>query len=298
MKKSLLLVSLSLSLLIALSGCNKDVKVSEIDVENKPVSRSIAAEPTAEEDTPMSSSTEENTHQPQSQPSADTPVGMRKFLNYNGFRYAFVEDGKSFDFSSLTLGDELGTLEYDIVAGMASGQSVSDKEFSASFAVGGQLYAHPDYDPAFRLIVKLDDQYYLAELVGKTDNTTIEPDYFFEHSKLSTTATGCDILNHIGNTTFSSLDSEDAKAMLEIISTSTAAELASSDYEQIASAQSEGKSYQLHVTLPDSTYYSMYLLPELGLISIGDDYYRLPDSFSQNYSELFSSLPTQTPPLN
>lgn len=51
MKKSLLLVSLSLSLLIALSGCNKDVKVSEIDVENKPVSRSIAVEPTAEEDT-------------------------------------------------------------------------------------------------------------------------------------------------------------------------------------------------------------------------------------------------------
>lgn len=86
--------------------------------------------------------------------------------------------------------------------------------------------------------------------------------------------------------------------MLEIISTSTAAELASSDYEQIASAQSEGKSYQLHVTLSDNTYYSMYLLPELGLISIGDDYYRLPDSFSQNYSELFSSLPTQTPPLN
>lgn len=41
-------------------------------------------------------------------------------------------------------------------------QSVSDKEFSASFAVGGKLYAHPDYDPAFRLIVKLDDQYYLA----------------------------------------------------------------------------------------------------------------------------------------
>ena len=54
MKKSLLLVSLSLSLLIALSGCNKDVKVSEIDVENKPVSRSIAVEPTAEEDTPVS----------------------------------------------------------------------------------------------------------------------------------------------------------------------------------------------------------------------------------------------------
>ena len=52
---------------------------------------------------------------------------MRKFLNYNDFRYAFVEDGKSFDFSSLTLGDELGTLEYEIVAGMASGQSVSDK---------------------------------------------------------------------------------------------------------------------------------------------------------------------------
>ena len=71
MKKSLLLVSLSLSLLIALSGCNKDVKVSEIDVENKPVSRSIAVEPTAEEDTPVSSSTEENTQQPQSQPSAD-----------------------------------------------------------------------------------------------------------------------------------------------------------------------------------------------------------------------------------
>lgn len=66
MKKSLLLVSLSLSLLIALSGCNKDVKVSEIDVENKPVSRSIAVEPTAEEDTPVSSSTEENTQQPQS----------------------------------------------------------------------------------------------------------------------------------------------------------------------------------------------------------------------------------------
>ena len=64
MKKSLLLVSLSLSLLIALSGCNKDVKVSEIDVENKPVSRSIAVEPTAEEDTSVSSSTEESSHNP------------------------------------------------------------------------------------------------------------------------------------------------------------------------------------------------------------------------------------------
>ena len=75
-----------------------------------------------------------------------------------------MEDGKALIFPPY-FGDELGTLEYDIVAGIASGQSVSDKEFSASFAVGGKLYAHPDYDPAFRLIVELDDQYYLAELV-------------------------------------------------------------------------------------------------------------------------------------
>ena len=75
-------------------------RISEIDVENKPVSRSIAVEPTAEEDTPVSSSTEENTQQSQSQLSADAPVGMRKFLNYNDFRYAFVEDGKALIFLS------------------------------------------------------------------------------------------------------------------------------------------------------------------------------------------------------
>lgn len=64
-----------------------------------------------------------------------------------------------------------------------------------------------------------------------------------------------------------------------------------------AAAQSQGKSYQLQFNLKDGTYIAMYIIPELKVVSMGDAYYYLPDTFFDQTSDLFSGLTQEVLPL-
>ncbi|MDL2234480.1 hypothetical protein LJC63_13015 [Ruminococcaceae bacterium OttesenSCG-928-L11] len=230
----------------------------------------------------------------------DSPAGIRKILNYNGYRYAFAENGSPYDFSAFRLETRLGVLEHDIMAGM-DGQgenTVAAMDFAATFAIGGVLYEIPGYNPAFRLAVEWDGRTYLAEAVGKVDNTPMDAASFFEAGDIRARIVSVAILAHSGGEPLQTVErKQTARDMVELLAKSTPAELTGDDYSAIATAQWEGRSWQMQLSLNDGTAVSLYVMPDLGYVSIGDEYYRLPDTFQSQYGPLFEGLTQSQPPL-
>ncbi|MBV6716426.1 hypothetical protein [Paenibacillus chitinolyticus] len=75
------------------------------------------------------------------------------------------------------------------------------------------------------------------------------------------------------------------------------ADLTNRDFEGIAEAQSQGKSYQLKFNLKDGTSMAMYIIPELKIVSMGDAYYQLPDRFLDQSGDTFKNLKQDALPL-
>lgn len=229
-----------------------------------------------------------------------SPAGMRKLFNYGGYRYAFVGDGAPYDFSQFELTRSLGTLDTDILAGMDSGgdNEAARADLATTFALGGTVYEIPGYDPAFRLAVTLDGQTYLAELAGRVDNEPLGAEYFFTVSGMEAAVRKAHILPHMGEEPLRSLGRRDARGIVEILSGSAAATLTNEDYENIARTQLEGGSWQLELALADGTNVRLYVIPELNLVSIGDDYYTLPEEFAEQYGGIFEGLEQQALPYS
>lgn len=227
-----------------------------------------------------------------------SPAVMRKFLNYAGYRYAFLEDGAPYDFAEFELTHNLGALDRDILAGMGDGgiNGIAEQDFATTFALGGTLYEIPGYDPAFRLAVALDGQIYLAELVGRVDNLPMGADYYCAVSDLEHMATKANILPHMGGDALRTLGRGDASRIARSLSGAEPVMLTNEDYEAVAREQTEGGSWQLELVLKDGTDLHMYVLPWLSLITIGDDYYALPEDFLRQYGDDFKELIQEAPP--
>lgn len=128
-------------------------------------------------------------------PAADAPDGMRKMMNYNGNRYVFLENGAAYSLSAQQLKAALGTLDYDI---QADPQANGKKEFSTTFALGGTVYALADYDPAFRLAVEWEGNYYLCQRTGQTDNSPMDAAEYFAAARFPERIERVSIADHAG----------------------------------------------------------------------------------------------------
>ncbi|OAB27134.1 hypothetical protein PMSD_23915 [Paenibacillus macquariensis subsp. defensor] len=235
----------------------------------------------------------------QTQVSA-SPTGIRKILNYNGYRYAFVEDGAQFKFTGLEPVQSLGTLEYDInpETGKDDGDNNVEKDYSSTFAVGGKLYEIPTYPSHFRIAVKYEQHYYLAELVAKVNDSEMTAKEYLDMSNLKESAKEIHILNHVGNDVLKKMtDHAFVESIIEGLYSATNADLTNKEYEAIGQAQSEGKSYQLQFNIKDGTQTVMYIIPELKVVSMGDAYYQLPDAFVDHFGDIFAGLKQEALPL-
>jgi len=235
----------------------------------------------------------------QTQVSA-SPTGIRKILNYNGYRYAFVEDGAQFKFTGLLPVQSLGTLEYDInpETGKSGGDNNVEKDYSSTFAVGGKLYEIPTYPSHFRIAVKYEHHYYLAELVAKVNDSEMTAKEYLDMSNLKERAKEIHILNHVGNDVLKKMtDHAFVETIIEGLYSATNADLTNKEYEAIGQAQSEGKSYQLQFNINDGTQTAMYIIPELKVVSMGDAYYQLPEAFFDQFGDIFAGLKQEALPL-
>lgn len=82
-------------------------------------------------------------------------------------------------------------------------------------------------------------------------------------------------------------DHASVESIIDGLYSAKTADLSNKEYEAIAEAQSQGKSYQLKFNLKDGTYMGMYIIPELKVVSMGDAYYHLPDTFLNNLENFF-----------
>ncbi|MEC0240803.1 hypothetical protein P4H66_13180 [Paenibacillus dokdonensis] len=234
------------------------------------------------------------------QTPAASPTGIRKFLNYNGYRYAFVGDGAQFKFTGAEPVKSLGTLEFDINRDIENNDEnkYGEKNYATTFAVGGKLYEIPTSPSHFRIAVKYEQNYYLAEIVAKVNNSEITAKDYLDMSNLKEDVQDIHILNHVGNDVLKKVtDHASVESVVKRLYDSQLADLSNTAYEAIAEAQSQGKSYQLKFNLKDGTSMFMYIIPELKVVSMGDDYYQLPDSFLKQSGDIFTGLKQEALPL-
>ncbi|WP_168118869.1 hypothetical protein [Paenibacillus sp. HB172176] len=219
--------------------------------------------------------------------------GLRKFLNYNGFRYEFLDNGDAFNLSGAELGEKLGTLDYDLSRTMSSPGSAAlqSRNFATTFQAGGMLYAMKSYDPAFRLAVEKDGSYYVAQLAGKADNSIMDAAELMKHADLNRLTKQVEIYNGNGATLLQRVDSRKMiESWIRELSKSEAAiDLTDTQQEAIANAEHEGGSYQLKFQLRDGTSIRMIVLPKLGLITIGNGKYYPTESLLENFRQLVSN---------
>lgn len=223
----------------------------------------------------------------------DSPNGIRKVMNYGGFRYAFLQNGAAYELTPSDLSDALGTLQYDI---QQDPKAYSSAEFAASFAVGGTVYELSDYDPQFRLAVKWEDRYYIAECVDTLDNTDVDLEAYFKAADFQDAVTEIQICDHAGQQVLNTLADEAAADLLSVLAQSDPADLTNAQYEEIAHAQRNGASYRLVFVLKDGTSCQMYVIPSLSLASFGDNYYRLSNGFSDSFQSAFPPAEPQIMP--
>ncbi|EGL15123.1 MULTISPECIES: hypothetical protein [unclassified Paenibacillus] len=235
----------------------------------------------------------------QQAPSA-SPTGIRKFLTYNGYRYAFVDDGAPFKFTGTEPVKSLGTLVVDLnrETGKNTEDSDVEKDYAATFAVGGELYEIPAYPSHFRIAVRYEQNFYLAEIVAKVNDSAITAKDYLDMSNLKEHVQDIHILNHAGNDILKKMtDPVSVKSIIEGLYAAKTADLTNRDFKGIAEAQSQGKSYQLKFNLTDGTSMAMYIIPEFKIVSMGDAYYQLPDRFLDQSGDTFKNLKQDALPL-
>ena len=224
-------------------------------------------------------------------PAASSPNGMRRFLNYNGLRYAFLENGAAYTLAEGALGENLGTLTLDI---MADPRASGSADFAATFALGGELFTLTGYDPAFRIAVQLDGLTYLAESVDRLDGSDVDAAAYFKTAGFDRLTERVEICDHMGFEVLNTLEGEAMQSLLDGVAQSVPAQLTDEDYQSIGHAQTEGKSFLLKLHLADGTAYSLYVIPELGISMIGDNRYTLPAGFD---ASAFDGLTQQPLPM-
>ena len=227
-------------------------------------------------------------------PGADSPNGIRKMMNYGGFRYAFLENGAAYDLDPAVLSKFLGKLSYDI---QQDPETYSSTELAASFAVGGTVYQIDGYDPAFRLAVEWEGQYYIAQCVDTLDDSPLELSSYFDTANLQDRTEEIQICDHNGRSVLCTLTGDAADKLLSLMSQVVPVELTNEEYQELARAQRSGRSYQLVFRLEDSTAYTMYVIPALSVVSAGDNRYQMPEEYAKDLTDLFSDFQQAPVPM-
>lgn len=200
-----------------------------------------------------------------STPQQTSPMGPRPMITVNENRYVFLNNGEAFNLISDQLGTELGKQN------------------------DGTLFELKGYDTSFRMAFKYNDAFYICENVGKADDTPIDIAEYLKSANLQQHVMYADIFDHMGGSILNLLEKEDATKLLGAFTNAKVAQLETSDYEAIAKAQSEGKSYRVEFTLEDQTTFTSYVIPSMNYITIGD-YTCVLEDFNAQVGSYFENL--------
>lgn len=223
----------------------------------------------------------------QSTVAAEAPGGISRYLNYGGHRYRFIENGSTFTLDESLLAEPLGILEYDIVS---DPQIYNSVDFASTFAQGGTIYRMSTYDPAFRVAVKLDGNFYICESTGPTDGSDWNVADYFATADFQNIVTGISIYDHFGREELTQLHGGDVEQMLQLLAQVTPAVLTNDDYSKIAKAQTSGESFLVVFQLADTTRYKLYVIPSMSIAMINNDRFFVTDKFHSAFDATFAAL--------
>ena len=213
----------------------------------------------------------------QGAPAADDPAGRRKTFNYNGWRYVFLENGSTYLLEPEQLGEQLGVLDS-----------------TAPFAAGGVLVRVNGYDPLFRVAVEWEGDYYLGERVGAADGSVMDAAEYILAAGFEQNVQKIEICDHFEREVLDTLTGSGVNRLLELLKEAQPAKLTNEEYERIARAQSEGKSFRLRLLLKDTTQTGMYVIPSMSIVMIGDNRYVLPEEPAKELENLLDGLEAHT----
>lgn len=209
-----------------------------------------------------------------SPPQSTSEMGMRKFFNYEGNRYAILDSEYSPD--KVELGKELGVLKIEMVQG---DMETLEADFATTFGVGGKIYEIRGYNKGFRVLLEHEGSYYMAENVGKVSGEVFDLKEYFDVSNLIGNYKSMAIHDPMTRDKAKDVEVELGKEILEEIKNSSTKDLTDDEYMSIASAQTNGDFGLIVTTLKDGSYVEMFIMPELGYISVGDETFKLSDNF-------------------
>ncbi len=178
------------------------------------------------------------------------------------------------------LGDSSGFIDFS----SNFDENLLSTDLANSFSEDAVFYSMEGYDEAFRIIIESGDTYYVCESTQAAASDIVN---YFDR------VYGGLISSHMGLSDYAELTAEETLKLLDIFSKATKAELTNDDYQNIATAQTEGKSYRLKVIFDDDTFTTIYVIPELNLVSIGQEYYT-SQTLADDIADYFAELP-QTP---
>ena len=230
----------------------------------------------------------------QTAPASDSPDGMRRFINWNGMRYEFLENGAAYQIPAELLGDAVGTLTYDIAA---DPEANAGKDLSTTYALGGTVYELKEYDTQFRVAVEYDGGYCICQSVAFTDGTQLDPAAYFALAGFPGNIQSVSVFDHGGNSLLTQLPQEETEQFVEMLTQSVSAQLSDEQYQQIGQAQREGRSFRVTFDLADGTSYGFYLIPSLNIAMFGDGRYTTPAEFSDAFGAFFDGLEQDVPPI-
>lgn len=230
----------------------------------------------------------------QTAPAADSPDGMRRYMNWNGMRYEFLENGAVYQIPAELLGDAVGTLTHDIAA---DPEANAGKDLSSTYALGGTVYELKEYDAQFRVAVEYDGGYCICQSVAFNDGTPLDPAEYFALAGFPDNIQSVSVFDHGGSSLLAQLPKEETEQFVAALAQSVPAQLSDEQYQQIGQAQREGRSFRVTFDLDDGTGYGFYVIPSLDIAMFGDGRYTTPADFSDAFGGFFDGLRQDAPPI-
>lgn len=201
---------------------------------------------------------------------------------YNGGSYLVT----SYDSKLITqemIGEKIGLSSAFIDFKGKVDESLLNKELANSIDEKAVFYKMKIYNDKFRILAEVNGSYYICENIQISKDVILEYKGFIEKATIN---------NNSMTKEYKKIEKDNVLKLIDVFEKTIKAELSDKEYENIAQAQGEGKSYLLKILFEDGTSTKFIIIPELNLVSIGQEYYT-SDSLTKDIAFIFYGLPQE-----
>lgn len=232
--------------------------------------------------TGCSSSPDKKQAEPTSKTLTTDCPAYPELVIYKGLNYFMTADDSSLITKEM-VGEKIGSSSDFLDFKETVDKALLSKELANSISQNAIFYKMNGYSDKFRILIEINGVYNICE------NSQINKNDMLEYKNLVEKAT---VNNNSLTKEFKEIKKEDAVKLVEIFSKTTKAALSDAEYEKIAQAEVDGKSYQVKLLFKDGSSTKIFVIPELNLVSIGQEYHT-SNSLKEDIAFTFDGLPQE-----